>query len=263
MSSNAYRGRTRSNWMAAGMVCGLVLALTAAAQAQERAVGTVVGVPLSQYGGFVARNAFPGLGPNFLPIPGNNTNFLHTSQFIAGSFNTAVVTAGVVQRNNSQPADRVYFPAPGATPGQAQVPAIYRDLNFSDIYTDQTVIGSGNTAVIAVDVQQQNSGSYVPGSTRFMKLPIGVLEPTRGANSGVNINQIHTQQTIIGNNNQAVAVVGVSQENASGLKVQGPTRDVLAASDININVIVTNQVLIGDGNTAVATVNVAQQNAPA
>jgi hypothetical protein len=134
------------------MICGMALTLTGSAQA--RPVGTSLGMPFRNYVPFLAANA----------IRGNNVNALHLSQVVAGNLNTAVMTVGVNQQNNAAPADKVYIPAPGATTvAQAQpAEAIYEQINFSDQYIDQTIVGNGNNAALQVDINQQNTGNYTP-----------------------------------------------------------------------------------------------------
>jgi hypothetical protein len=254
---NAINGfcRIRAAWtpLVALGVAAMMPALPA--QAQEKPIGTVMAVPLGDYGRFLAANAFPGLDSNNRPIQGNNANFLHLSQFAAGSFNTTIATVGVTQRNTGQPAQQVYVP----TGGTGQIPQIYRQLNVNDTFLQQQVIGVGNTAVAQVTVNQENSGTYVPGMTRFFLAPADQLAPIRGANVGVNINNAHVQQTAIGANNTTVALLAVDQQNANNLALPGAAL-VNAVTNVNTNVVV--QTVVGEGNTAVATIGVNQQNAP-
>jgi hypothetical protein len=235
-------------------VVGLTLALLAAvgaaapaaAQLPERQIGTVLGLPLRDFGPFIAANV----------VRGNNVNFLHLSQLAAGDFNSQIVTVGVTQRNTGQPARTLYIPTRGA----GKVPDVYKQINANDILIEQTAIGTGNTQVAQVDVDQQNHGTYVPGSTRFFKLPTSGLPALRSANVQTNINEVHVQQTAVGDANTQVALVGVSQQNASNLQVPGEAL-VNAITNINLNVVV--QTAVGTGNTQVATIGVTQQNAPA
>jgi hypothetical protein len=247
--------RSRAKWMTLAGVGAMALSLATAAQAQERPVGKVVGMPVSQMGVFAARNIFPGLDRNNRPLAQNNVNFLHLSQFAAGAFNTLIATVGVNQQNNSRPADFVYFP----TDGQGRIPPAFTQINANDTFLQQQVIGVGNTAVAQVDVRQGNSGSYVPGATRWMLAPVAGVAPIQSANEQVNINNAHIQQTAIGANNTAVAVLGVDQNNAGNLEIPGQG---LIGAMVNINTNVIVQTVVGEGNTAVATVNVNQQNSP-
>jgi len=240
------------------MICGMALTLTGAAQA--RPIGTALGMPIRNYVPFLAANV----------ARGNNVNALHLSQIVAGNLNTAVMTVGVNQNNQTAPADKVYIPAPGATTvDQAQpAEAVYEQINASDQYIDQTIVGNGNNAALQVDINQQNSGSYTPVQDRFMQVPDFAAGPTQtfNAGQGININNAHLQQTIVGDNNTAVMTVGVNQNNANNLKVYAPAEQTalltaaLPAVNVNVNVQVVNQVIIGDNNQAVATVNVNQQN---
>jgi hypothetical protein len=244
--------------MTFGMICGMALTLTGAAQA--RPIGTALGMPFRSYVPFLAANA----------IRGNNVNALHLSQVVAGNLNTAVMTVGVNQNNNTAPADTVFIPAPGATTvAQAQpAEAIYEQINVSDQYIDQTIVGNGNNAALQVDINQQNTGNYTPVQDRFMQEPIYAAGPTQQINAGqgININNAHLQQTVVGNDNTAVMTVNVNQQNARNLNIYAPAEQgahlaaALPAVNVNVNVQVVNQVIVGDNNLAVATVNVNQQN---
>jgi hypothetical protein len=256
MHTSSNRGSLRSQWMTVGMICGMALTLTGAAQA--RPIGTALGMPFRSYVPFLAANA----------ARGNNVNALHLSQVVAGNLNTAVMTVGVNQNNNSAPADKVFIPAPGATTVAAAQPAeaIYEQINVSDQYIDQTIVGNGNNAALQVDINQQNTGTYTPVVDRFMQEPAYAAGPTQqvNASNGININNAHLQQTVVGNENTAVMTVNVNQNNASNLKIYAPAEQKAnlqaAIPAVNVNVQVVNQVIIGDNNLAVATVNVNQQN---
>jgi hypothetical protein len=237
------------------MLCGFGTVGAASAQTPfERPIGTVLAIPLADYGKFLAANAFPGLDANNRPIQGNNVSFLHVSQFAAGTFNTAIVTIGVTQRNSGQPARVLYMP----TGGSGGIPSLYRQLNANDTFVQQQLIGVGNLAVAQVEVRQENSGTYIPGFTRFFLVPADRLGLVQGVNVGVNINTVHIQQTAIGVGNTAVAMVAVDQSNANNLALPGSDL-INVVANINTNVII--QVVVGEGNSAVATIGVQQQNA--
>jgi hypothetical protein len=231
-----------------GMSLSLLAAMSAPAAAQipERQIGSVLGVPLQDFGPFIVANV----------LRGNNVNFLHLSQTAVGDLNTQVVTVGVTQRNNGQPAETLYIPTKGA----GQVPAIYRQINVNDTLIQQTAIGVGNTQVAQVEVNQENTGTYVPGATRFLLVPSSGLPALKEANAQTNINEVHLQQTAIGEANTQVALVAVNQANASNLRIPGEAL-VDAITNINTNVVV--QTAVGSGNNQVASVTVNQQNAPA
>lgn len=217
----------------------------ASAQLPERKVGTVLGLPLKDFGTFIAGNV----------IRGNNVNFLHLSQLAAGNFNSQIVTVGVTQRNTGEPATTVYIP----TYGTGKVPQVYKQINVNDTLIEQTAVGFGNTQVAQVEVNQQNTATYVPGATRFLLVPSEGVDELQAVNEQTNINQLHLQQTAIGDANTQVALVGVNQANAANLQIPGEAL-VNAITNINTNVIV--QTAVGNGNTQVATVNVNQQNTP-
>jgi hypothetical protein len=231
------------------LALSLAAVMTTPASAQqplaERQVGTVLGLPLRDFGPFLAANL----------IRGNNVNFLHLSQVAVGDFNSQIVSVGVTQRNSGLPAKTLYIPTGGA----GQVPAIYKQINANDTIIEQTAIGTGNTQVAQVEVNQSNTATYVPGLTRFMLVPASGVPALRSVNEQANINQVHIQQTAVGDANTQVALVAVAQANASNLQVPGEAL-VSAIANLNTNVII--QTAVGDGNTQVATVSVNQQNAP-
>jgi len=249
MSPMMTQVRAHSKRMTLGIMCGMVLALAGAAQAQERPVGVEVGMNLPQYAGFLAANV----------THQRNVNFLHLSQVIVGNGNTAVITAGVNQNNNKQPADTVYFPAPGATAATDAVPSAFKQINSNDQFIGQTIVGNGNTAVVQADVNQSNTGTYTPGKTRWLWMPASRVGELQAVNSQININNSHVEQVAIGDGNNLVAVLGVNQNN---LSIPGdPTqKGTLANIAVNVNTNVVAQTVVGNGNTAVAQINVNQQN---
>jgi hypothetical protein len=101
-----------------------------------------------------------------------------------------------------------------------------------------------------------------------MQVPDYAANPTQQVNGsqGININNAHLQQTVVGDNNTAVMTVNVNQQNANNLKVYAPADQsahlarAIPAVNVNVNLQVVNQVIIGNNNMAVATVNVNQQN---
>jgi hypothetical protein len=216
---------------------------------RERPIGKTLGVPLKDFGLFVAANV----------IRGNNVNFLHLSQTAAGDLNTQIVTVGVVQRNLNQPAKTIYIP----TRGTGVVPDIYKQINVNETLIQQTAVGFGTTQAAQVDVSQTNEvveqRTYIPGLTRFFLVPSEGLPALKAANVQKNINRVDVIQTAVGDMNTQAAVVAVDQRNASGITVPG---EGLVNLMLNINTNVVVQTAVGDGNTQVATVGVAQQNAP-
>jgi hypothetical protein len=245
--------RARNTTLALLALCTFGICGPASAQfgLRERPIGKVLGLPLLDFGPFIAANV----------IRGNNVNFLHLSQVAAGDFNTQIVTVGVTQRNTNQPANTIYIP----TRGLGVVPNIYKQINSNETLIEQTAIGSGNTQVAQVDVSQSNElnqaeqRTYAPGLTRFFLVPASGLPTLKSANVQKNINRVDVIQTAVGDANTQVALVAVDQRNAGNLQVPG---GALVNAMININTNVVVQTAVGTGNTQVATVGVSQQNAP-
>jgi len=244
--------RARIRALALLALCSLGIGGPASAQfgLRERPIGTVVGLPLRDFGPFLAANI----------TRGNNVNFLHLSQTAAGELNTQIVTVGVLQRNTNQPANTMYIP----TRGTGAVPEIYKQINVNETFVEQTAIGFGNTQVAQVDVRQVNElaeqRTYMPGVTRFFLVPANGLPELKSANVQKNINRVEVIQTAVGEENTQVALVAVDQRNASNIRVPG---EALGNVMININTNVVIQTAVGSGNTQVATIGVRQQNAPA
>jgi hypothetical protein len=235
-----------------GAAAGLMAAIPGAAHAQEIPIGTTLGLPFREYTPFLVANL----------VRQKNVNFMHISQFIAGSGNNAVVTANVNQNNNTQASPTVFIPAPGADqrPLADAIPTLTEQINSNDQMIEQTVIGSGNNAVVQTNVNQENHGTMTPGRTRFFQAPVGMVAPTVAANSQANINNSHVQQFIAGSNNTAVAMLNTNQSN--NLTMTGPAEDVQKLLQINVNVQPITQVVIGDNNNAVVQTSVNQQNSP-
>jgi hypothetical protein len=255
MFRNMLAARARVTAVALATLCTVGIGGPASAQfgLRGRMVGTCIGVPLGDYGRFVAGNI----------IGGNNVNFLHLSQVAVGDFNNQVVTTGVTQRNTGQPARTCYIP----THGTNTVPDVYKAINVNDQYIEQTAVGTGNNQVVQVDVSQSNdqlsNTEYVPGRTRFFKTPVEGVSPIKSVNVEKNINEVDIQQTAVGDANTQVALVSVDQANAinpgNNVKVPG---EALVNAVVNVNTNVVVQTAVGNGNNQVATVGVQQQNAP-
>jgi len=233
------------------VLCALGIGGPASSQfpPRERAIGKDVGLPLLDFGPFLAANV----------VRGNNVNFLHLSQVAVGEFNTQIVTVGVTQRNTNQPATTIWIPTHGA----GVVPNVYKQINVNETFVEQTAIGFGNTQVAQVDVTQSNDlaekQTFVPGFTRFLLVPVDGVPVLKSANVQKNINRVDVIQTAVGDQNTQVALVAVDQGNAANLRVPG---EALVNAMININTNVVVQTAVGSGNTQVATVGVRQQNAP-
>jgi len=220
------------------------LALAAPAHAQfgqqQQPLGTPIAVPLRSLGSVVAANA----------LRQRNVNFIALSNLAYGDFNSQIAIIGVTQRNNlfqQTPAQTMYLPT-------SIVPWV-KQVNLNRVEVNQVAVGTGNTQVAEVAVDQSNVASAPESSMRYLFCPADQL----GTLFQLNANIVVITQVAVGDGNAQVALVGVSQQNAGQLKVPGGA----AASklvQINTNLTIITQVATGSGNTQVATVNVGQQN---
>jgi hypothetical protein len=188
--------RSRSRWLIAAAVCGMVLGLTIPARAAEQPIGTVIGVPMGELDGFVRANSMPGANH-----PANDVRVLH----VAPEFNSAIATVAVIQRENGHAAAAVYFPTFGnKTPSR-----IYRQINADDVWSFPLLIGEGYSAVMKMNIEQPYTGDYVPGKTRFMIVPWEAINEIIAANPPGRLRLVHRQRAHIGAGDVAVALVAV------------------------------------------------------
>jgi hypothetical protein len=239
MKPNACKTGIRAKWLALSMVCGMALTTSAYAQRVQpprapfgpaQQVGMVISMPLQAYGSFVRENV----------LRQKNVNFLNFSQVALGDGNTGLITASVRQLNGT-PTSTCFIPAQWLNQIQ--------QINNNQITVDQFVQGSFNTQVAQVDVQQGNQA--VPFGTHFCMIPTWALPTVLQVNKNVT----SISQVAVGDNNQQLALVGVSQSN----QMLVPT-SALATIQINTNVTIINQVAIGNGNLQLAQVSVGQAN---
>jgi hypothetical protein len=246
-------------------VCGLALATSASAQflppsfpmpttpsagagqtgQSPKPLGTVLTVPLFDLGQIMAQNI----------IHQNNVNLLQVSQTAVGDMNTQVATVSILHQNyfggsSPQPATTCWLPTASLN--------WVKQANKDTTIIEQNAIGSGNTQVAQVQVQQQNTGSVAPG-TAFMLCPLAGVPAIQALNQK-NVNVVHLSQLAIGDNNSQVALLSVGQQNSQNLQVPGSLTGPLVQLNLNLNII--TQVAVGNGNSQVATVNVGQSNNP-
>jgi len=230
---------TRPMGIALSILGALTLAAPAHAQfgAQQQPMGTPLAIPLKGLGPFVAANA----------VRQRNVNIIAIGSTAVGAFNTQIAVVGVTQGNffNRQPAKTMYVPTADL--------GFVKQVNINRVEVNQTAVGSGNTQVATVDVAQSNA-AYLPSTTRCFFAPTGAVGPLLQ----LNLNLAVVTQVAIGDGNTQVALVGVSQQNSSGVQVPGEYAGGLV--QLNKNVTVITQVAVGSGNTQVATVNVGQSN---
>jgi hypothetical protein len=206
-------------------------------------VGTVLTVPLWDFGTIVAQTA----------IRQKNVNLLQVSQTAVGDMNTQVATISIRQHNSQDwnswvPATTCFLPTGSLNWVQ--------QANKDSTIVEQAVVGFGNMQVAQVQVAQANTGTVDPG-TKFMMCPLSVTPAVLSLNQK-NVNMVHISQLAVGDNNSQVALLSVGQQNAANLKVPAPAVGALVQLNLNLNII--TQVAVGNGNTQVATVDVGQSN---
>jgi len=221
-----------------------VPAATPAATTQTpQPVGTVLTVPLWDFGTIAAQNA----------IHGKNVNLLQLSQAAVGDMNSQVATISIRQHNDNNlsswaPATTCYLPTWSLSWVQ--------QANKDSTIIEQGVVGFGNTQVAQVQVDQANQTTVTPG-TKFMMCPLSAVPAIQALNQK-NVNVVHISQLAVGDNNSQVALLAVSQQNASNLQVPAQVVSPLVQLNLNLNII--TQVAVGNGSTQVATVDVGQSN---
>ncbi len=259
MHRMACGSRTRVMPLALSILCGVTLATSTRAQApvftfpsdasgtasddQQQSAGTLLTVPMADYGTIVAQNA----------IKQNNVNLLQLTQVAVGDVNTQVATISIRQKDHKnkkkwKPAKVCYLPVRSLE--------WIRQANKNTAILKQAVYGSGNQQVAQVEIYQDNEAKVKKG-TRFMMAPKWAADSILALNQK-NVNLVHTTQLVAGNDNSQVAVITVDQKNAGKVKVPGTAAGAML--QLNLNLTIINQVAVGDGNTQVATVNVGQEN---
>jgi hypothetical protein len=239
MKANACKIGTRAASLALSLMCGMALTTSARAQGFQppsspftpaQQVGAVLSMPVAAFGSFVRENV----------LRQKNVNFLNFSQTAIGDGNFGLITASVRQWNGA-PTSTVFIPGVWLSS--------IKQINKNQITVDQFVQGSFNTQVAQVDVQQGNKA--VPLGTHFCMIPAKDL----GIVLQVNKNVTSISQVAVGDGNQQLALVGVSQNN----QMLVPTSS-LATIQINTNITIINQVAVGNGNLQLAQVSVGQAN---
>ncbi len=215
----------------------------AAASQTPQPVGTVLTVPLMDFGTVVAQNV----------IHGNNVNLLQVSQAAVGDMNTQVATISIRQHNGLNwnswaPAMTCYLPIGSLN--------WVKQANKSSTIVEQGVVGFGNQQIAQVQVQQDNYATVMPG-TKFMMAPLSAVPAIQALNQK-NVNIVHISQLAVGDSNTQVALLAVDQQNATSLQV--PAQVVTPLVQLNMNLNIITQVAVGNGNTQVATVDVGQSN---
>ena len=255
--------RSWAKQLAFSIVCGTALASSAYAQfppgfnfpstappsapgqqqQQQQSAGTILTVPMKDFGTIVAQNA----------IRQKNVNLLHLTQVAVGDMNTQVATVSIRQRNSAdwkkwEPSKTCYLPA-------SSLPWV-KQANKNTTIIEQGAVGWGNQQVAQVEVSQGNDVKVKPG-TKFMMAPLSAVPGILALNQQ-NVNVVKISQLAIGDENSQVAMLAVDQSNAGKLKVPGDTTGALVQLNMNLNII--TQVAVGNNNTQVATVQVGQEN---
>jgi hypothetical protein len=263
MHRNAGNIRSRVMQLAFSTVCGMTLASSAHAQfpgfnfplptppttppssqqQQEQSAGTILTVPMKDYGTIVAQNA----------IRQKNVNLLHLTQAAVGDMNSQVATVSIRQRNSQdrktwEPAKTCYLP-------QSTLDWV-KQANKNTAIIEQGAVGWGNQQVAQVEVFQDNDYKVKKG-TKFMMAPAWAVPGIQSLNQQ-NVNVVHISQLAMGDENQQVAMVAVDQKNAAKLKVPSSSTGALVQLNFNLNII--TQVAVGNNNQQVAQVSVGQEN---
>jgi predicted amino acid-binding ACT domain protein len=212
-------------------------------QQQQQSAGTILTVPMKDFGQIVAQNA----------IRQKNVNLLHLSQLAVGDMNSQVATVSIRQRNSQdftkwEPAKTCYLPM--------NTLDWVKQANKNTAIIEQGAVGWGNQQVAQVDVYQDNDVKVKKG-TKFMMAPEWAVPGIQSLNQK-NVNVVHISQLAIGDENQQVALVAVDQKNAANLKVPANSTGALVQLNFNLNII--TQVAVGNNNTQVAQVSVGQEN---
>jgi len=230
MKSIERKTRSRTMWLMLAMLGGLALALPSRAHAQ---VGTVMAVPLSDYGWMAAQNA----------QIGNNVNFIALKQGAFGRWNENVAIVGVTQRNGA-PASKVRLKKSSL--------GLIQQTNTNLVFINQVAVGHGNSNIADVTVDQKNTATSAPRTGKYFFCPLESVGPILQYNTNVVI----ITQVAVGRGNTNLALVGVTQGN----QVKVPTSHAGGIVQSNTNVAVITQTAVGSDNSNVAVLNVKQQN---
>jgi hypothetical protein len=201
--------------MMGAILLGAMLALPASAQAQEQQIGTVVGVPMTEYDAFVRVNALPGVDELEQPLPANRVTLLHQEP----EFNSAIATVAVTRQDTGQPAGLVYFPTFGNrdASGDYLRSSLYDQINADDAVRSQPqVFGSGYDAVLGIEIGQNDPGTYEPGKTRFMMVPSDSTSDILAVNPSVKMTLVHRQRAYIGGGDLDVQLLAIHPDDQLG-----------------------------------------------
>jgi hypothetical protein len=216
----------------------------AATDQSPKQVGTVLTVPLKDYGTIVAQNA----------LRQKNVSLLQVSQTAVGDMNSQVATISIRQHNsqkpkNWEPAKQCYLPTWSLD--------WVKQANKDSTIIEQAAVGYGNQQVAQVEVDQANQAQVKPNS-RFVLCPLWGVPAVQSLNQQ-NVNVVHVSQLALGDDNSQVALLSVNQSNNKHA-LQVPANLAAPLVQLNMNLTIINQVAVGNGNTQVATVDVGQDN---
>jgi hypothetical protein len=239
----------RAGWTTLALLCGAILALTAAAPAQAQTIGTVIGVPADDLANFQQVNASPGVDQFGVQLPPNDVTVLNTSPVAGEPFNMAIVTVSITDQATGQPATQIYFPVDE----NGVVSPLYALINTNNSFANSLLINTGDTPVLLVNVGLSNTANLDLTRTRFLLVPadrVGSLEVT---NPSVNFATVHIQQTSVNGQLLTVALVGIDVNDAGSIQV--PSQDLAdLIQALNSNVIV--QSVAGSSFFAITTITV-------
>jgi hypothetical protein len=215
----------------------------AATNPTPQPLGTVLTVPLIDFGTIAAQNV----------IRGKNVNLLQVSQAAVGDLNTQVATVSIRQHNSQDwtkwdPAPICFLPTWSLS--------WVKQANKASIFIEQGVAGFGSQQVDQVQVAQTSYAAVLPG-TKFVLCPLSAVPAIQALNQK-SISIAHISQLALADISSQVALLALDPETATSLQVPGQVATPLVQLNLNLNIIA--QAAIGNGSTQVILVDVGQSN---
>lgn len=214
-------------------LCGALWGLAATAHAQQPRMGTVLGIPLYDLENFRQANNATGVDDFRQLVPSNDVTLLHVSSVAGPPFNTAIASVSITRRGpeSGLRAWRVYFPLRQ----DGTISPIYQQINAADHFSNPRIIAFGDTAVMQMDVRQNDTGNPDLERTRFMLIPANSVPLLEMENPGTRFTIVHLQRTALGAREMWVQLVAIDREASSDLKIPSDTlaREIQA---LNTNV---------------------------
>jgi hypothetical protein len=230
--------RTRPHWTALVMLCGALGGLSAAAQADETKLYTVIGVPLSELSSFEQANISPGFDGQ-LQAPANTLRTLHVSGDVA--------TVSITRKDDPEKwtLHTVYFPINPT----GSIPPLFQEINPFDSFSNGRVIGS----VIQVEVSQADPGQLDLSRARFMLAPNDQVRTLQLMNSRVNFKAVHVQRATTSMEVLPAVLLAIDKDDARGIQIPN---EPLASTILALNSNVSVQQVQGQGFYQITTIAV-------